>query len=136
MAGETSDMRQVLRALAALRREILESKVEAQQQKTSDLERTISDLDAEREGARATEQQWLEQVSRLEAHEGSTPPATAERALIEAEKEAVSGPELERLHLHQSEIDQQSASARQMLSIEQQRLREIQQRLAEVQTAN
>jgi hypothetical protein len=135
-ANDSVAIREILREIAALRRDLLESKVEAQQLRASTAEKTLSDLEAERQSLSVQERESLEQISRLDAQMTATTPSPEERAILETQKATLSGPELDRLHGRQNEIDQRASGVRQTLAIEQQKVRELQQRLTQVPAAN
>jgi hypothetical protein len=135
-ANDSVAIRQILREIEALRRDLLESKVEAQQLRAASAERTLSDLDAERQRLSARERESLEQISRLDAQVIPSTSSPEERAILETQKATLSGQELDRLHARQNEIDQRASGVRQTLAIEQQKLRELQQRLTQVPAAN
>ena len=135
-ANDSVSIREILREIEALRRDLLESKVEAQQFRASTAEKTLSDLDAARQHLSVQEQESLEQIGRLDAQAAVSASSSEERAILEAQRATLSGPELDRLHARQNEIDQQAAGVRQTLAIEQQKLRDLQQRLTQVPAAH
>jgi chromosome segregation ATPase len=122
----------MLGELKQLRMELLGFYAVAKQEKTSDLERKINELRAQRERLDFEERRAIQYLAELDAQLGSA--NAEERERIQAEKASRGGPALEALRTRQSSLSRKEDDLRSLLASEQQRLNQIKQQIAEAGT--
>jgi hypothetical protein len=132
-AAAASSLGEMVLELRKLRAEFLGFYFVAKQEKTSDLERKVSELRAERERLDVEERRAIQYLAELDAQFAS---ATAEeRERIQAEKASRGGPALEGLRTLQASLGRQEDDLRNLLASEQQRLAQLQHLIAETTAA-
>ncbi len=117
---------QTLDELRLLRREVWELRVEAQQTRTSAVERSLEEVRAGRRKLQAEEQALTMQMQRLESQLASAPAGSEERVRLEIERTEQGPAELERIRTAQIGLAGQESETERRLFGEQQRLELLQ----------
>jgi hypothetical protein len=124
---------ELLIELRKLRAELLGFYVVAKQEKTSELELKVNELQGQRERMDAEERRAIQHLAELNAQLASSTPEDRER--IEEEKAARTGPALEALRARQTSLRRREDDLRGLLASEQQRLSQLRQLVAEANAA-